>query len=359
MDKKYNIPIWPSDFCVVGNQMWLFHGTVNALMRYDLDTGKLAYIGSVEDENMIERILYSKVFHYDEKIILIPEAAKKVAIYDLKKMRFSYFSLKGSKGRVRFGEAWQCGEYIYCFPTFSSAPVIKLNAGSNMIEREIPLPDATRGKYEPAFIGGICEISKEMLGGVISYTNLYVILDAKTDEIQVFECGDEDNKNHSISSDGKYIYLHALSEPVVYKIEINTRKVTKKFHTPDEIYCITGYHHNKIFLDLMGKRETYMLDIENGNVTEIFRDFNVRKRNLFNYWCEDGIYHTFGADAFYFNRYNNFLYVEHNGIKTCQKLRLTYDDEKKISDKIRQGTLGVYTENTGVNVEDFIKYITL
>ena len=47
MIERSPAPVWGFDMCIAENEVWVFHGKLNALFRFDMKTEEMKYILSV------------------------------------------------------------------------------------------------------------------------------------------------------------------------------------------------------------------------------------------------------------------------------------------------------------------------
>ena len=66
--KAEDIPIWPSAFCVDGDDVWFLHGKMNVLMRYNRKEDYTHVIDAIPNEAVYQKSLYQSIYKWNNKI---------------------------------------------------------------------------------------------------------------------------------------------------------------------------------------------------------------------------------------------------------------------------------------------------
>lgn len=135
--KTASIPMWPCTFYADKDQVWFFHGKINMLCRYDLNTLEYELIGNVPGEDIYQAGLYSGTVRYKDTLVLVPGFARSIAIYDIKSNKFDKIELQGRDRAFKnylFEQVEIWNGYLICYP-FNYRFILKINLDSNEIER--------------------------------------------------------------------------------------------------------------------------------------------------------------------------------------------------------------------------------
>ena len=112
MIERSPAPVWGFDMCIAENEVWVFHGKLNALFRFDMKTEEMKYILSVPELPMMEKILFTAIKYWKKKIFLFPYNALTCIVYETETGRIHTMDVKGMKLETVFGE----GRYVYGKP---------------------------------------------------------------------------------------------------------------------------------------------------------------------------------------------------------------------------------------------------
>lgn len=136
-EENSSIPMWPSTYYVDDESVWFVHGKINMLCKLDLKTLRYELIGSVPDENLYQFFLYKGMLKYNNKIVLVPGSAKKIAIYNIEKGNFEKIEFQHMKNfwlRSWFEDVEIWNGYLLCYPS-EFPDILKIRLETNEVER--------------------------------------------------------------------------------------------------------------------------------------------------------------------------------------------------------------------------------
>ena len=136
--------------CIVNDTAWIFSNEYNALFSWRLDSYKVEYVCSFEEEVLLASSLYTKMISYRNKIILIPCLAESLShnlvIYDWLNEKTKYIPMPFSEKAVYFN-AVKKGNRVLIFPVVYSSQAYLLDIEEESLD-EINLD---YGEYDNRF----------------------------------------------------------------------------------------------------------------------------------------------------------------------------------------------------------------
>ncbi|WP_026670906.1 hypothetical protein [Butyrivibrio sp. AE3006] len=119
MNYMANILVWPCATFKEDEYLWIFHGKINALFRYNLMKEKLEYMASLVDEKSVQESLMCQIVKVSKKIYLIPHWGNHIHLYDVTLGRDTIIHLRNEekyRGKRLFCAAYLLNNQIYCVP---------------------------------------------------------------------------------------------------------------------------------------------------------------------------------------------------------------------------------------------------
>lgn len=137
-------PIDFNDAVIWQNKVWFFAIDFNGLYSMDLSNQEIEFRGQVPFEPQSEQHLYSSLVIWENKIYLIPNIARRMAVYDIVTGNFEPFDLLDvNKHQIFYGNCL-CGDNLFLFHFFD-ATILKINLKS----KEITVIDEWIDKISP------------------------------------------------------------------------------------------------------------------------------------------------------------------------------------------------------------------
>lgn len=304
--KSGRIPVWGYDMCVSDDDIWIFHGTLNALFKFNAAYREMKYVLSVEGERELKKCLFIGIHYYKGKIFLIPRSAEKFVVYDIDKEVYRTFE---SNNNYNIESVFAYGKYLYCKPVYIKEKILKIDLERERIVGYICLPDEIRTKYGTAFFNDICFISDNRLAGVIYPSNKYYIFNLDTEEFHILSA-ESGSSFSSLEFCKGYLYLYDLEDFTIHRVIPDSGEIVSSFKTSDRISRLVGVWEKYIIIDLTQEGKTYLFDTDDGRIFELAVNDIKRNDEEDTYRYCHGIYRL--ADdgrAYYLNRYNNRLYM--------------------------------------------------
>ena len=221
MIERSPAPVWGFDMCIAENEVWVFHGKLNALFRFDMKTEEMKYILSVPELPMMEKILFTAIKYWKKKIFLFPYNALTCIVYETETGRIHTMDVKGMKLETVFGE----GRYVYGKPLQTSQPLVKIDLEKECIVKGLELSQSEEIQY----INDICYLGNEKYAGVLTPGNQFFILDTRNDTIQLGDIPDKEEEYCTIEAYNDELYFGGYRKNKVIKVNWKNGKIIKQY----------------------------------------------------------------------------------------------------------------------------------
>jgi len=357
------IALFPSDcMCVVNDELWFFHGCLNALVKYNIKTNETEIVGEVKDKAFCSQLLYNKIFYINKKIYLIPFSANNIAIYDIAKNEFEYFYIESYKSGYLYKEAFEDGNNIYCIPRLGTDHIMLFNTEKNEIEDRIPFPNGQDIEYSTMNVGNICREGEKVLIPLYSHTskkNVCIWFDIFSQNFEILKFNIDARGFRSAQVVDNKIYLEA-TDFAMYEVCMNDYSKINMIKQFNEEFKIIGKQGKKLLIDFTSYyQKLYWYNIETGELKlrdNVIEEINKGVIDLGYFY---GVYQKAneGSMYWYFNRCNNKLYYVDEATKVTKKFELQLSKIKQIelyNKIIRNEDVDMLEEGKGWNLNMFI-----
>lgn len=233
--KAEDIPIWPSAFCVDGDDVWFVHGKMNVLMRYDMMKKQVYIIDIIPNEEMFRESLYKGLYKWGNKLFFIPCWAREIVVYDILSAKFNKISLKNIEAydhKILFHKIYVFDKWLYCIPHYYKS-ILKMNMDSLSIEYF----DISKILEEQGVdMSNVCVNDSTKVGNeiisILAYTNLALCYQMGSDTMCVKRLGKPERKFTNIANIGETLYLFAKDINTIVKIHRGNDFVEEKMCVP-------------------------------------------------------------------------------------------------------------------------------
>ena len=219
--------LWSYNFYIENENIWFVPFWYNRLCKFDLKKGKISFDKKILCPNEIEG-LYSNLFKVENSIILVPENANEICIYDLEEERFTAISLSERRqSNDKFNVSVRYGNVIYMFP------------GRYSVICKVDISNKEVTYLSDEFIDQQCHNNCDLfrwshyVKGNMVYllkngSNCIFKFDMSAEKSELIPIGDADENYQTINGDENgNLYLSNLYGNVVMYNE-NTKKLKKK-----------------------------------------------------------------------------------------------------------------------------------
>ncbi|MBR1598174.1 MAG: hypothetical protein IJ661_04565 [Lachnospiraceae bacterium] len=316
--KKYNqsTPIWPSDFCIDGKEVYFFHGSMNALLKYDLNSEHAEMLTVLPDEPMLREFTICTVLKYGKDIFMIPAWGQDIAVYNQQTRKCKVLNLperQNYSNRLTFSNAFIVEDNIFCIPD-SYHSIIKVNVHTKEIEYLFSTTSFFKDyfQFDNVSINASVYDGKENIYCIITGTNKLMVYNIEKNEAEIISVGNDGSIFSTINYiDGKlYLsdYLSKAFDRKVFIYDINTKEVEIICNIPYDGFAIHALQNGDYMVDsfynggFMIFNENNKLIFEQGNTERVYG-------GDLNYSYHYGIVRHYGNKYIYYNRHNNELWI--------------------------------------------------
>lgn len=242
-----------------GDRIWFFAAQFNGLFYKEIETGHVQNCGKVPWDDDRE-MLYRGIEYSNNKIYLIPYAARSVAVYDIKNMCFYEIKLYGDivdgkkfMFRASFAvndKVYAFGQHVYAVMSIDSK-TDELELITDNIQNVNKIASSSRGILSRKQIGFLN--NKVYLP--MFYANALVCFDLNTEQIKILEFSSGDGGYSGICIRKNEIFLAGKSDSgTVLKINIDTN-----IHQPVPVGNIKHLARNMdiVLLNIKGETKAY------------------------------------------------------------------------------------------------------
>lgn len=243
---------------IIDQYIWCMAGGFNAFFNINLDTGETNFIGEVPDEEFQKARLYSDIQRYNEKLILVPMAAKDIAIYNMQshnfiKVKLSTFSNTNNlyKKDYKFCKCVIYESFAYLF-NVSFPAVIKIDL------------DSYRLQY-------LDEWLKFFEGKILNREKVYF--------------------RNAFRKDNK-VYLASCCSNIVIEFDIECERFfAYELEGKQQDFSDVAFRGNRIYVSSLSGNEILILDRNNWNEIAKFNIFEQEVPSIDMIECEEKIYY--------------------------------------------------------------------
>lgn len=190
--QKFDIPIWSQAYCRLGNELWLIHGKLNILLKYNIAEDKLHYVAKL-DGSLFGAFKYCAIKYARGSVYCIPVVADKIIRYDIAVNRISYMSFSMDQqyaGMAKFRKALTLKDKIYIFPTFYPY-ILCINTENNTVERKLDVKKilVENNISQASYIHDVVEYDQNILMCLLYQTNKILLLNVETNNYEIISLG--------------------------------------------------------------------------------------------------------------------------------------------------------------------------
>ncbi len=349
-----DIPIWPSAFCVDGDDIWFVHGKMNVLMRYSMSENYTYVIGTIPNEKLFQERAFIGVYKWINKVFLIPSWAREVVVYDSSRSRFEKISvdrIEEFETKALFGRIHVKHNYLFCIP-FGYDAIVKINMENNNLQYiKMDTIDST-------YIQDTVLIQNHIIG-VFAHTNRALFFNTESNAIAIKKIGNSSRQFSSIAYVDNSLYLfdectHAVVEVCSEEFD----QVRELFKTVFSLAKLTSISQHMMLIDPADCCEMQIYNIKEKNVFKFKEDRADKSGNMYSVYYS-GIENDTpisSGGAYYFSRTSYCMYQFKDKDLQC-KYFMSLDDVQfsKLASLLVNMKDKEYEENIIYNVKIWTK----
>lgn len=360
--KDHLLPM--SNGIIYNNEMWFVGLNDNRIYRLNLETFKAIVEYRIPWEDVsVKKLQYRKIIKYKSKIILIPELALKIAVYDMEKREMRYIDYVDKKcGTGAFFHGGVLVESkLYLIPTSYDRVICIDVEKETVIDRSdslIKLTGQEEGKRAYA-VGGIAKEGKYILF-TMQLDNKLVKYDIESNRIEILTIEALSDGGTGIFSDSENIWIIHKSQKKIERYNKRTMKVDVLDQFPfDFLDSDWNFYQGHVYKEslFLLPRETNMclkVSLLDGKIEPLKLENKIIAKDN-NYW--DRMYYTsiFEADnKLMISDYKGYLYIYHSEDKV-EKRKIEVDNDSEMSYFL--GQFDYEENNMWDTLEDFLDYV--
>lgn len=350
--KAQDIPIWPSAFCVDGDDIWFVHGKMNVLMRYSMKEEQTYVLGIISDTAVFQEKLYCGMHKWKNKIFIIPCWADEIIVYDIDNNQFQKIMIDHSEeyfSKILFIKSYMEEETIYCVPCYYHA-IVKIDVKNNQITY------ITLGMDVKTHINDAVWLNNKIIG-IYSCTDQLLVYDPKTNAIKLLKTGDLERQYNRITNIDNSLYLFDTQTRAIFEISGDMYDKERKLcDTYYEGAGVTAISSELLLVDSAQSYEMTIVNIYGEILFETENSSQVRRDDLFP-TVQVGIVNSDlnSNDLFYFSvATNNMSHLKCGKVEKQFIMSLSYDDFYKLKKLCAQGLYSEIRENSICDLTEWI-----
>jgi len=312
-----DIPIWPSAFCVDGDDIWFVHGKMNVLMRYSMRERYTYIAGTIPNEKFFQESLYKGIYKWENKIFLIPCWAREITVYHMEDHRFEKIALKDIgeyDNKILFHKVYADEQNLYCIPYYYKA-ILKIDMASMNIEYTDILKTLNTHGMTNVYINDSTRIGDE-IAAILTHTNQVLFYQMKSGRVEVKSLGKGERSYTNITNIGNALYLFDKSTNSIVQ-------VYGESYLQEKVICTIPYagarlstiEKQYIMLDPSDDQCLCILDRDGNLIFKNTGELNFQENGLLSsYLCGVENDYCVGQDvAYYFNMSSCNMYLFKDG----------------------------------------------
>ncbi|MBR1470030.1 MAG: hypothetical protein IJ600_00145 [Lachnospiraceae bacterium] len=332
------------DICHIGEKLYCVCNEFNALVRYDCLKRKNEFVGRIPDEQLYAKSLFSKIIHYDDKMVFIPLFAQKIWIYDYINNEWQGIEIENPDCGDKFMQAVVCGNVVYILP-YKYNKMLKLNLSNYELEYvEIDEPK--------------CELEKKIYFRsdiVIKNNRIYAAygsgdyvfeFDLVSEKCNWVRIGTGCSGYSGIAWDGRRFWLASRTEEKPIKVYSWDNTIYNEIEVEDYgNEFVRGIFYDDGHVFLRKNTRTIEIDINSLEVSSEDKEayFFLKKDDIYSALTYNGKY------VYYDDRKKEIdLKVSDEDVKVFFKNYVIKDDKNYFTEK------GIVQENSLINLEAFL-----
>lgn len=340
-----DIPIWPSAFCVDGDDIWFVHGKMSVLMKYSMKEKHTYVIGAIPNEEMFQESSYRGIYKWDNKIFLVPCGAREIAVYDSIDGKFIKIPLKNIERynkHILFCNVYEFGKYLYCIPYYYKA-VLRIDLESSCV-KYIPI-EGSKGEY----IGDATRVGNE-IAAIYSGTNQALFLNVESDTVFLGQLGSSTRRFTNITNIDNKLYLFDENTHSIIKVSGEKYSEEEEFrNTTYEAVKMARVFPDMFTVDSVSGNEMQVVNAKNEVIFQEGDESLIQQGSLGSiYYAGIGNDSYMGDTvSFYFSKSACSMYQFRSG--SLEEQFTMFLDEDELS---KLSNLAAFIEDEDVNEND-------
>lgn len=268
---KNKTKIFMEDVILVKNRVWFFSRYWNGLYTADLKSGETAFVAAMPEEGSMAGRLCAGIMYYNGKLILVPMAAKKIWVYDLRENSWKGLERTCLGDKASRMQMFRAVAYKNKFFLIGSnyPAIIRMDPDTYELEYwKEPYDFLISAKYEMEsyFRADFALVGNRLF--LASCLKPFVLcLNLDTFDFTWFKVGERDFRYSGIAWDGEFFWLSPRTRTPIVKWDGKDR--AEYFPLPEgfeqEKYLFSGVQYDSGKLIFPGMLQNHTIIIHSGN----------------------------------------------------------------------------------------------
>ena len=255
------MPIWGSDICFDDkNNIWIAHGIINGLLKYNVKTNRVEFKCVIDEEELVEEMLFSSIIYNNDTIILVPYNAKGLYVYNILTDQYNKIyegrKYNGFIGGVLYNNC------VYCVPynRNCSADVIKISLNDYSFEKyddiwsKISINDFKLNDY------AIC---KNYFIGVFEHSESILLYNIESKEVELYNV-DSIMELNTVCENNGHIYFYGKDSNKILEFNMKTKTWDREINANPVFGRLLEWKDNRVLLDDSRSGLLYIYNVDNG-----------------------------------------------------------------------------------------------
>ena len=259
---KSNVIVWPSAMCVNGSFLWVVHGKLNALFKYNLETEDDAeHICSFKDEMLIRESAASSLICINEALFCIPRWGNHIHKYDLKEKKEKIIPIPDEnrfRDKMIFSGGFLYRGKIYCIPE-QYPYIVSIDIETEEVNIEYDLRAYLLNDGFKEFLINDANLGiNGKIYAVLSSTNRILVYDIKNKDVKSITIGDKSNRLSAIAIDDENLYIGVENDKTLIKYDTKKHRIVNQYDVIFDNYVVNKIADRKVLVDSVSDQR-YMI----------------------------------------------------------------------------------------------------
>lgn len=254
---KQKVPIWPAAGYVKNNEMWLAHGNLSMLFKFNMANKYADYVCSLQDEPLVRENAVKELIGVDTGIYIIPLWGNHVHFYDFNNKKEMIINIPDENvysGKLLFSKALLFDGTIYLIPQ-NYPYILSINPELNKIDIEFRIGEFLSDiGIDTININAADTDEAGNIYCMITSTNKIIKYSIVSHKAEVIDVGANKKYDYLAICDSK-IFLAPSEECVVDILDSKNIKVTETISIPFKNFTIKKIFGDKLLFDSYSNEE--------------------------------------------------------------------------------------------------------
>lgn len=327
--------------CKSGEDFWFVSYRLQMLCKWNMNSKKTEVVAEVPDMPYVSYFQYVQIVNYKNKLILVPQRANSLCVYDIETGKFEKHYFKDELADNCFGKAYVYEHYVFLIPMDYPA-IVKFDVTTGEFcyyDKCIHEILETMGENHTGspFAWGVSRYEDELFIASI-WENCILIFNLKNQNYRIVRVGDKNNKYRGMVSDKDYSWLILCDSQKVVRWERNTGEIKEYTDFPQDFVSgsipfknIVGFE-DELYLIPCNANHICKLDKSTGKITYAQFELPYTEGTYKSeYYMKTGVYYDFASrisdrEFVMMSLYDDSFIIADIITKKCKVIPLRIDD---------------------------------